>query len=60
MIPVATSFKEFYADHPQIQLLDTPGNQGTDLQASGQFVVAHRREVVVLTFASLGEGRKSR
>ena len=44
MIPSATPFKEFYVDHHQIQVLDTPGYQGTDLQASGLFVGAHRRE----------------
>ena len=60
MISIATPFKEFYADHHQIQVLDTPGYQGTDLQASGLFVGAHRREVVVLKFASFGEGGISR
>jgi hypothetical protein len=60
MIPIATPFKEFYVDHHQIQVLDTPGYQGTDLQASGLFVGAHRREVVVLKFASFGEGGISR
>jgi hypothetical protein len=44
MIPGATSFKEFYADHHQIAVLDTLEYQGTGLQASGLFAVAHRRE----------------
>jgi hypothetical protein len=48
MIPSATQFKELYTDHHQIQRLDTPGYQGTDLQANGLFVVAQKREVVVI------------
>jgi len=31
MILLATPFKEFYADHHQIQVLGTPGYQDTDL-----------------------------
>jgi hypothetical protein len=60
MISIATPFKEFYADHHQIQVLDTPGYQDTELQVSGVFVVAHRREGVVLKFASFDEGGISR
>ena len=41
MIPTATTFNEFFADHHQIAVLDTLGYQGTELQASGQFVIAH-------------------
>jgi hypothetical protein len=44
MIPVATSFKEFYADHHQIQVLDTPGYQSAKFQAGQVFVVEHRCE----------------
>ena len=56
MLPGATLFKEFYSDHHQIQVLDTPGYQGTEFKASWAFAVEHRREVVVLKCANVGEG----
>jgi hypothetical protein len=60
MIPEATSFNECYAGPNQLQVLDAVGYQSTDLQATLLFVVVHRREVVVLKFASFGEGGISR
>jgi hypothetical protein len=60
MLPGATSFKESYADHHQIQVLDTPGYQGTEFKASWAFAVEHRREVVVLKCANVGEGSISK
>ena len=56
MIPGTASFNEWYSSLYQIQVLDTLGYQSTDLQATLLFVVVHRREVVVLKFASFGEG----
>jgi hypothetical protein len=53
-------FNKRYLSLYQLQALDTTGYQSTELQASGLFVVAHRREVVVLKFASFGEGGISR
>jgi hypothetical protein len=47
MIPGTTPFKEFYADHPQIQVLDTPDIRARISKLAGLFVVAHRREVVM-------------
>src|SRR5215217_3108903 len=60
MIPGATPYNECYSTSHQLQVLDTTGYQSTELQASGLFVVAHRREGVVLKFASFGEGGISR
>jgi|SRR5215216_5303122 len=60
MIPGATPYNECYSTSHQLQVLDTTGYQSTELQASGLFVVAHRKEVIVLKFASFGEGGISR
>jgi hypothetical protein len=42
MIPGATSFKEFYADHHQIAVLDTIANQSVDIQVNWMLAVMHR------------------
>jgi hypothetical protein len=42
MIPDAPLFKEFYADHHQIQVLDTLGYQSVDIQVNWMLAVMHR------------------
>jgi hypothetical protein len=44
MIPDVISFNEWYPGPNQLQALDTLGYQSAELQASGLFVVARRRE----------------
>ena len=44
MILEATSYNKRYSGLHQLQVLDITGYQSTELQASGLFVVAHRRE----------------
>jgi hypothetical protein len=42
MIPGAASYNEFYLSPYQLQVLGSPGYQGTALQAARVFAVAHR------------------
>jgi hypothetical protein len=60
MIPNATPYNECYSNPCQFQALDALGDQSTERQAGLTFAVVHRREVVVLEFASFSKGGKSR
>src|SRR5215212_4983407 len=59
MIPGVTPFNGWYSGPKHLQALDAVGYEGAepDLRI---YAVVHRREVVVLTFAALGEGGISR
>src|SRR5215218_5921893 len=58
MIPGVTPFNGWYSGPKHLQALDAVGYEGAepDLRI---YAVVHRCEVVVLTFAALGEGGNS-